>query len=75
MSRALGSAFTMWLALIALHAVATKGSGRIAELLGDVNSIVERVLDADVAAIPDLRTSSEPQLAHGTTLQKKARTT
>lgn len=48
--------FTGWLGLIFLHALSGKGaSGRVGEFLNDVNSVVERVLDADVAAIPDLR--------------------
>lgn len=59
-------AFTGWLGLIALHALSTKGgSGRVGELFNDVNSIVERVLDADVAAIPDLRAGASTNGAGG----------
>lgn len=47
---------TAVLGLIALQAVSTKGgSGRVAELLTDANSLVERVLDPSLPAIPDLR--------------------
>lgn len=53
---AIRGAFSAWLGLIALQAVSTKGgSGRISEAFGDVASIVERVLDPDVPAIPDRR--------------------
>jgi hypothetical protein len=44
------------LGLIALQAAGTKGgAGRLASLLGDVNSVVTRALDPGVPAIPDLR--------------------
>ena len=56
MKGALAGAFTSWLALIALHAVASNGgSGRISELAGDVDRFVKRALDPAVPAIPDLR--------------------
>lgn len=44
------------LGLVALQAVGSRGgSGRIAELFNDANTILERVLDPAVPAIPDLR--------------------
>lgn len=60
MRGALAAAFSTWLALVALQAVATRGSaGRISELAGDIDAIVERVLDPTVPAIPDLRTTTD----------------
>jgi hypothetical protein len=50
------SAATACLGLIALQAASTRGgSGRIAELLHDANTMVTRLLDPKVPAIPDLR--------------------
>lgn len=47
---------TAWLGLIALQAVVSKGgSGRISELMGDVDRLLQRALDPTVPAIPDLR--------------------
>lgn len=44
------------LGLIALQAAGTSGgSGRIRQLLGDANTMVSRLLDPNVPAIPDLR--------------------
>lgn len=44
------------LGLIALQAAGSRGgSGRIASLLDDANTIVARALDPKVPAIPDLR--------------------
>ena len=58
---ALRGALAAWLGLIALHAVGTAGgSGRIAEAFGDVNRLVERVLDPSVPAIPDRRAAAAP---------------
>jgi hypothetical protein len=50
-------ALAAWLGLIALQAVGTTpgGGGRIASFFGDVNTMVERVLNPNVAAIPDRR--------------------
>lgn len=46
--------FAGFLGLVALHALGTKGgSGRVKEAFGDVAGLIERVLDADVPAIPD----------------------
>lgn len=48
-------AFTTALGLVTLQALATREApGRIGDLLTDANKIVQRVLDPDVAAIPDL---------------------
>jgi hypothetical protein len=48
--------FAGFLGLVALHAVGTKGgSGRVASAFADVAGLIERVLDADVPAIPDRR--------------------
>jgi hypothetical protein len=48
-----------WLGLIALQAVATRGgSGRIASLLGDLDGLVQHVLDPNVPAIKDRRGGS-----------------
>lgn len=50
-------AFTTALGLVTLQALATREApGRIGDLLTDANRIVQRVLDPDVAAIPDLAT-------------------
>lgn len=44
----------MWLGLIALQALTTReGSGKVAGAFDALNSIVERALDPNVAAIPD----------------------
>jgi hypothetical protein len=52
----LGSAFTAWLALVALQAISTSGgSGRVASLFTDVNNVVTRVLSANIPGVPDLR--------------------
>jgi hypothetical protein len=52
-------AFTTWLALIALQAVATRGgSGRIAQAFTDVDQLLTRALDPNVPAIPDRRTAT-----------------
>lgn len=51
-------AFTTALGLVTLQALATRDApGRIGDLLTDANKIVQRVLDPDVAAIPDLSAS------------------
>jgi len=48
-------AFTTALGLVTLQALATREApGRIGDLLTDANRIIQRVLDPDVAAIPDL---------------------
>ena len=54
----LRGAFTAWLSLIALHTIATSGGGRISEAFSDVTSILERVLDPTVPAIPDRSSSA-----------------
>jgi hypothetical protein len=51
----LRGAATAWLGLIALHAVATGGSGKVAGAFADVNRLLSRVLDPNVPAIPDRR--------------------
>jgi hypothetical protein len=56
---ALAAAFTTWLALTGLQALATRGaSGRVAGLFKDVDSILVRVLDPTIPAIPDRRTTT-----------------
>lgn len=61
-------AFTTWLSLIALQALATRGSaGRVGSALSDINSIIERLLDADVAAIPDRRSGATASTTTSTT--------
>jgi hypothetical protein len=58
MRGALRGAVAAWLGLIALHTVGTTGgSSRIAEAFADLNSIVTRVIDPTVPAIPDRRTA------------------
>lgn len=53
------AAATACLGLIALQAAGTRGgAGRIASLLADANSMVARVLDPNVPAIPDRRTGA-----------------
>ena len=49
---------TGMLALIALQAVVTKGSGRVAEAFTGLAAIVNHVVSPNVPAIPDLRTRS-----------------
>jgi len=50
------AAATAVLGLIALQAVGTRGGNtRVAQLFGDINGLVDRVLDPTVPAIPDLR--------------------
>lgn len=45
-----------WLGLVVLwKAGQTESTSRIVELLGDVDRVVRRALDANVPAIPDLR--------------------
>ncbi len=56
MGSGMRGALTAWLALIALEAVSRNGSGRVADLLGDVNRLVNRALSPKVPAIPDRRT-------------------
>jgi hypothetical protein len=47
-------ALTAWLGLITLQVVTTKGgSSKVAGLFGVVDSVVQRALDPNVAAIPD----------------------
>lgn len=56
MRSALGWAFTTWLTLTALQALATRTApGRVASAFRDVDSILERILDPSVPAIPDRR--------------------
>lgn len=53
--------FAAWLGLIALHALGTRGgSGRVSSAFTDVAGLIERVLDADVPAIPDRRAGAAP---------------
>ena len=60
MKRALASAFSTWLGLTLLQALSTKGgAGRVGELFADANSILTRVLDPNVPAIPDRRTAAD----------------
>jgi hypothetical protein len=57
-------AFAGFLGLVALHAVAQKGSSkRVGGAFSDLAAIVERVLDADVPAIPDHSKPSKPSTA------------
>lgn len=50
---------TAWLGLIALQAIGTQGgSGRVAQFFTDTNTVIRRVLDPTVPAIPDRRTST-----------------
>lgn len=57
-------AFTTWLGLVALQAVVSRGgSGRISQAFGDLDALLERVLDPTVPAIPDRRTGSSPWAA------------
>ena len=59
MRGALAGAFSAWLGLIALQALAsTGGSGRVAEAFTDADRLIKRLLDPTVPAIPDLRTAS-----------------
>jgi hypothetical protein len=52
----LRGAVASWLGLIALHALSTSGgAGRVKELSQDLTSILDRVLDPNVPAIPDRR--------------------
>lgn len=52
----MGWMFTTWLALIALQTFSTKGaSGRVAGAFADVNTLVDRLLDANIPAVPDRR--------------------
>ncbi len=57
MKRGLTSAFTTWLALVALQTLATSKSSpkRLASFFEDANSVLERALDPTVPAIPDRR--------------------
>jgi hypothetical protein len=56
--------FAMWLALIALQTLTGKGaSGRVASAFDDVNGLLVRVLDAKVPALPDRRTTANPNPA------------
>lgn len=51
-------AFSAVLGLVALQALTSRqGSGRVGQMFGDVNRLVERVLDPTVPAIPDRRTA------------------
>lgn len=60
-----------WLGLIALQAVVSRGgSGRVAQAFADLDTLLERVLDPTVPAIPDRRagaTSSAVRSAATTT--------
>ena len=57
------SAITAWLGLVALQALATGDSStRVGQAFDDLNSIVERVLNVNVAAIPDLRDNATENL-------------
>lgn len=61
-----GWAFTTALGLVTLQALATREApGRIGDLLTDANKIVQRVLDPDVAAIPDLSAGRAGSIAGG----------
>lgn len=49
-------AFTTWLTLVGLQALATRGAaGRVGELFTSADKVLERLLDPTVPAIPDLR--------------------
>jgi hypothetical protein len=53
---AAGWMFTTWLGLIALQTLTTKGaSGRVASAFTDLNSVLDRILDPTIPAIPDRR--------------------
>jgi hypothetical protein len=57
--RALTSALTAGLALIALQAVVSRGgAGRVAQAFATVQAFVDRALDPTVPAIPDRRTTT-----------------
>jgi hypothetical protein len=59
MRSALASAFTMWLVLVALDTLATRGAaGRVSQFATDVDHVLARLLDPTVAAIPDHRASA-----------------
>jgi len=54
-----GSAFTTWLTLIAVQALAQRESaGRVSQLFADVDRLLERALDPTVPAIPDRRAAN-----------------
>lgn len=53
--------FTTWLALIALQALTTRTApSRVGDMLSDINGLLERALDPNVPAIPDLRAGAAP---------------
>jgi hypothetical protein len=56
---ALRGAVSAWLGLILLRTIGENGSGPIADLLADLDAMVQRALDPAVPAIPDRRTSAE----------------
>jgi hypothetical protein len=56
MGHTLRGAVTAWLSLIALQAIVTNGSGKVAAALTDVDRLISRALDPTVPAIPDRRT-------------------
>lgn len=72
MGHTVRGAVTAWLALIALQAVASSGSGRVASFFSDVDKLVQRALSPTVAAIPDRRTSGSSTPAFGITAQAAA---
>lgn len=69
-------AFTTALGLVTLQALATREApGRIGDLLTDANKIVQRVLDPDVAAIPDLAAARAGSIGPGEKLKVPTTTT
>jgi hypothetical protein len=63
---ALRGAVSAWLALIALQAIATNGSGRVASFFTDLDGLVQRAFDPGVPAIPDRRAGA-PSASSGAT--------
>lgn len=52
-------AFGAFLTLAVLQALTTRhGSGRVAEAIADVDSLVKRAMDPNVAAVPDFAQSA-----------------
>lgn len=54
---ALRGALTAWLGLTALYAVGSSkaATGRLAELAAGITNTIDRLLDPNIPAIPDLR--------------------
>ncbi|MDO8107146.1 hypothetical protein Q6348_08045 [Isoptericola sp. b441] len=57
--RALTSALTAGLGLIALQAIVSRGgSGRVGQAFAGLQSVINRALDPTVPAVPDRRTTT-----------------